>query len=160
MAKAIDLTNTTLETGVYVKDFAYLKNKRKYWNCICPYDKQQFICSTSHLLSKDRPTRSCGCLQKKKASEILKANRFDHTIDLTNQRFGKLLVLKKVEKPLDTNQDRKYAYWLCKCDCGNTCIINGTYLRNGDTQSCGCIKSKGEYKIAKILQENKISADF
>ena len=80
----------------------------------------------------------------------------DHTIDLTNQKFGKLTVIKRVSKPNNVNQNRQYAFWLCQCECGNTCVVNGTYLRNGDTQSCGCIKSKGEYKIAKILQENKI----
>lgn len=80
----------------------------------------------------------------------------DHTIDLTNQKFGKLTVIKRVSKPNNVNQNRQYAFWLCQCECGNTCVVNGTYLRNGDTQSCGCIKSKGEYKIVKILQENKI----
>lgn len=75
----------------------------------------------------------------------------DHTIDLTNQKFGKLTVIKRVSKPNNVNQNRQYAFWLCQCECGNTCVVNGTYLRNGDTQSCGCIKSKGEYKIVKIL---------
>ena len=156
MPKGAELANTTLNTGVYVESFAYSKNGRRYWNCICPYDQKKFICSSTKLLSKTRPTKSCGCLQKEIAAKILKQNRMDHTIDLTNQKFGKLTVIKRVSKPNNVNQNRQYAFWLCQCECGNTCVVNGTYLRNGDTQSCGCIKSKGEYKIAKILKENKI----
>lgn len=156
MPKVINLTDTLLQSGVYVKDFAYTKNGRKYWNCICPYDNQSFICASSHLLSKTRPTLSCGCLQKKRAGEILKKYRYDHTIDLSNQRFGKLIVIKRVEKPDSVNSNRQYAFWLCQCDCGNTCIINGTYLRSGETASCGCLKSKGENKVEQILKENKI----
>lgn len=32
------------------------------------------------------------------------------------------------------------AYWLCKCDCGNTTIVSGKNLRNGNTKSCGCLQ--------------------
>lgn len=159
MPKGAELTNTLLDSGVYVKNFAYSNKQGRYWNCICPYDNQQFICSTRHLLSKTRPTLSCGCLQKKKAGETLKKYKFNHTIDLTGQKFGKLTVIKKVEKPNNVNPNRQYVFWLCQCDCGNTCVINGTYLRNGDTCSCGCIKSKGEDKISAILKENNLSFD-
>lgn len=31
-------------------------------------------------------------------------------------------------------------YFLCQCDCGNTCIKKGAYLRSGHTKSCGCRK--------------------
>ena len=27
--------------------------------------------------------------------------------------------------------------WLCMCDCGNQCVIRGSYLRNGHTKTCG-----------------------
>ena len=51
-------------------------------------------------------------------------------------------------------RDRK-PYWVCKCECGNICEICGAELRNGDTQSCGCLRQKssshGELKISKIL---------
>lgn len=32
--------------------------------------------------------------------------------------------------------------WACKCDCGNNVIVNGVYLRNGDTKSCGCLRNE------------------
>ena len=37
-------------------------------------------------------------------------------VDLTGQRFGKLIVLEKTKKP--ENVTNRCAYWLCKCDCG------------------------------------------
>ncbi len=54
-------------------------------------------------------------------------------LDLTNQKFGKLFVLEESEKDKHGN-----TRWKCKCDCGNEVIITSTYLRNGDTKSCGC----------------------
>ena len=35
--------------------------------------------------------------------------------------------------------------------------VSGHTLRNGTSQSCGCIKSRGEEKISKILAENNIT---
>ena len=56
-------------------------------------------------------------------------------IDLVGQRFGKLLVLERAE-----NSIKGEAQWLCKCDCGNECIITSGNLRYGHTQSCGCLR--------------------
>lgn len=59
-------------------------------------------------------------------------------IDLKGQRFGKLTVLER-----DFNhQDKKRAYWNCKCDCGAFISVRGDNLRNGHTKSCGCLKEK------------------
>jgi hypothetical protein len=54
-------------------------------------------------------------------------------IDLTNQRFGRLLVIERVEK----NKWGEYL-WLCKCDCDNKITVRGNSLRNNHTTSCGC----------------------
>jgi hypothetical protein len=50
-------------------------------------------------------------------------------------RFGRLVVLSRVAS---TKEYR--ATWLCRCDCGNTLVVNGKSLRSGNTQSCGCLK--------------------
>ena len=42
---------------------------------------------------------------------------------------------------------------MCKCDCGEETIAVANHLRRGHTISCGCIRSKGEYNIAKLLRE-------
>jgi len=59
-------------------------------------------------------------------------------IDLTGQRFEKLLVMKEH----GVNTKRKRVTWECLCDCGNKCIVVGADLRNGNTHSCGCMSSR------------------
>ena len=57
-------------------------------------------------------------------------------IDLTGQRFGRLVVIKRAE-----NQGRQ-TKWLCKCDCGNVVAVMGSRLRGNITHSCGCIQKE------------------
>lgn len=54
-------------------------------------------------------------------------------IDLTGQRFGRLVVIR------EAGRKNGHVAWLCRCDCGNEVVINGAYLRNGKSQSCGCL---------------------
>lgn len=60
-------------------------------------------------------------------------------IDLTGKRFGKLIVLKRIEDYV-FNSGRKERQWLCKCDCGNEINVIGTNLKRGNTKSCGCYR--------------------
>ena len=39
--------------------------------------------------------------------------------------------------------------WLCKCDCGNTKLVTGKQLRNGNVKSCGCGIHKQQQEIGK-----------
>lgn len=55
-------------------------------------------------------------------------------IDLTGQRYGRLTVIER-----DFSRKGNHAYWLCKCECGNTKSIKSYNLRSGATQSCGCL---------------------
>lgn len=57
-------------------------------------------------------------------------------IDLTGQRFGRLVVVKR-----DKNKNR-HAMWLCKCDCGQFAVVAGSHLRAGKSSSCGCNRSE------------------
>ena len=56
-------------------------------------------------------------------------------IDLTGQKFGRLTVIKRVKKHEDSR-----TLWQCCCCCGNTTIVDARHLKNGHTQSCGCLK--------------------
>lgn len=58
-------------------------------------------------------------------------------MDLTGQRFGLLTVTSRA-----ANDKHNQIRWNCQCDCGNTSVVNGSSLRSGSTQSCGCKKKK------------------
>jgi len=55
-------------------------------------------------------------------------------IDLTNQTFGELYVIKLSEQ-LGTDNTR---LWECKCSCGKIIYLHGYSLRHGHYKSCGC----------------------
>lgn len=55
-------------------------------------------------------------------------------IDLTGQRFGRLVVLEF------SGYDKNHkALWNCKCDCGEQKVVRANELRSGKTHSCGCL---------------------
>ena len=65
-------------------------------------------------------------------------------IDLTGQRFGRLLVLglsASAPQPrinLDT-------VWACRCDCGNECTADWVSLRSSGKRSCGCWRREASH---------------
>lgn len=67
-------------------------------------------------------------------------------IDLTGQKFGRLLVIKKDENAVKT----RGAYWICRCDCGKEKSILSSNLRGGLTQSCGCYNKEINSKPKEI----------
>ena len=79
----------------------------------------------------------------------------NNLIDITGQKFGKLEVIKKVGSKKTPSGATKI-FWSCKCESGNSCIVEGNALKSGNTKSCGCVKSFGEQKIASILEEYNI----
>ena len=52
-------------------------------------------------------------------------------IDLTGRRYGSLTVIK-----LAVDETGKKKKWLCKCDCGEECIVAGSNLQSGHTLHC------------------------
>lgn len=72
-------------------------------------------------------------------------------VDLIGQKFGRLTVVKFAYTK------NKRAYWECECDCKkdtsnelNHVIVSTKSLRNGSTQSCGCLK------VEKLKEINKV----
>lgn len=88
-------------------------------------------------------TKSCGCLLK----------IANNLINEIGNKYGKLTVLERNGNAKSDNQ----AIWKCQCECGGIINVTGGNLRQGLTISCGCISSKGEYKIAQLLKENNIN---
>lgn len=58
-------------------------------------------------------------------------------VDLTGQRFGRLVVTGQGERT-PTGIIR----WKCVCDCGNTTLVCSGHLKAGAIKSCGCFRSE------------------
>lgn len=115
------------------------------WHCLCECGNE---CDVSSNDLSNGNTKSCGCLCSERAKILSKNN----IIDISNQRFGKLIALTPSEERSGSS-----VIWNCKCDCGNICKINSRSLISGVTQSCGCLKiSHGELKITNLLNEANI----
>src|SRR3990172_10612067 len=66
-------------------------------------------------------------------------------IDLTGQRFGRLVVLNIVPN------DNHRTTWLCICDCGNKHTVRGDILKRGKSKSCGCLREEHPGIVAAQL---------
>lgn len=53
-------------------------------------------------------------------------------INLENQKFGKITVIRRVENR------GKHIQWEMRCDCGNTKIMRSDSLKSGFSKGCGC----------------------
>lgn len=62
------------------------------------------------------------------------------TIDITGNRYGRLVVIERENEKI-----KKEKRWLCKCDCGNYIYTYGYCLKNGHTKSCGCLLDEARH---------------
>lgn len=58
-------------------------------------------------------------------------------IDLTGQKFGRLTVISRSNDYVSP-KGQHHPQWLCRCECGNECVVSGNNLKRGNTNSCGC----------------------
>ncbi len=72
------------------------------------------------------------------------------TVDLTGERFGRLLVIE-IDKTVNKHGKIK---WICKCDCGKTKIINASSLKRNLSKSCGCLRHDMFHKGYKDISAN------
>lgn len=164
MGKKIDMTGWKMwEHGVPDSIITVIAatDRRKasgeiYWKCQC--NCGNFLERPGQDIRKGI-TKSCGCL------EIQRKSKLNSVI------IGNIYGYLKVIEDLGLKQSKNYKegtprkgyfrhYYLCQCLlCNNIVEIRSDSLLNGHTSSCGCIKSKGEEKISKILNENKIKYD-
>ena len=117
------------------------KDRHALWHCRCSCGNERDV-SSNNLLNGN--THSCGCYRQELGSQNMQ--------DLTGQRFGKLVVVSPIEKR--TRQGSRI--WECRCDCGCTTYVSAANLKGGSTNSCGCITSKGNFKVTQLLTQNNI----
>lgn len=68
-------------------------------------------------------------------------------IDIANQRFHRLVALFPV-------RSGGRVKWLCKCDCGNLVVVPITFLKSGNTKSCGCLQKEKAVERWNQYREN------
>lgn len=132
-SKKIDLKDKSFGELFVLKEAPSQGDKYTRWICKCSCGKEVVV-RTDYL--RNGHTQSCGHIK----------NKYFGKKDLIGQRFGKLIVFDDV--PPNSKK--------CKCDCGNIVIVKTDNLSSGNTQSCGCLKSKGEFKLNTILTNLKI----
>ena len=120
-------------------------SRKIYWKCRCQ-------CGTEKIIRADAlrsgTTKSCGCW---KNQIFIDNNKKRQTLDLTNQKFGKIVAIEKT----DMRKDGR-VIWKCICDCGNICFYDTHTLQEGRAKSCGCLRSYGEEQIKQLLIKNNI----
>lgn len=119
------------------------KDRSVIWHCKCECGNEVDV---SGKKLRQGNTKSCGCLNTETRAALGRSNKKD----LTGMTFGKLTVIEDSGERYDNN-----ILWRCQCECGNRPLIKGTSLLHG-VKSCGCLKSKGEARIAELLTKNNI----
>lgn len=123
----------------YLTPIYYIKGGK--WHCKCKCGNELDV-DTRNLNSGH--TKSCGCLQKEKAS--------NNTIDMLTYENDGLKVLERAG-----SDEQGVALWKCLCKrCGNIFITRGASIRAGYVYGCGCIHSLNEQNIIKLLNQNNI----
>lgn len=122
------------------------KRKRTYWKCKCSCEKGTIKSILGQNL-RNGTSLSCGCWNKERDRTYEKPGLQK---DYTGQTINNIYVISK-----SNNKNNGAIHWNCKClVCGTLFEIDGRHLnQNSKYQqySCGCVKSKGEFHIALIL---------
>lgn len=141
MSRLIDLTGQQFG---YLTVIERVENigKQVRWLCRCKCGNEKIVYGTN---LRRGLTTSCGCYRKEKLTQ-------EKLQDLTGQKFGRLTVIGLHHY----DPELRHYHWECECECGGRTIVYSGHLKSGHTQSCGCINSKGEEKIATILATNNI----
>lgn len=111
-----DLTNRKFGKLTVIVPNGKRKDRCVLWLCRCDCGKE---CTVAGKCLLDGHTKSCGC---------------SRLIDLVGQRFGRLVVVERLDVRRMSNVD-----WKCLCDCGKYHNAITKYLQAGQVKSCGCL---------------------
>jgi hypothetical protein len=113
------------------------KSRPRYWICKCSCGTVKSVFDGS---LKQGTSKSCGC----KKSIDTKKRHAENAESHIGEKHGKLTLLSCYAK--------NDAYWYhCMCDCGNEVDVLGKRIFSGTTASCGCIDSKANAEMDKVL---------
>lgn len=161
MAKAINLAGQQFgELIVLERDFEIQKQhpneRQSWWKCKCNACGKEKSLRASII----KKAKTCGCKIGNKKGMIpiaaIEAARKKNKIDLTGQRFTRLVVLEEADEEHQIYYNGFHRVtWKCQCDCGNIHYATTENLRRGDTPSCGCITKENQRAKLKDLSGQK-----
>lgn len=96
------------------------------WLCRCQCGTERYVLERSLRCGG---SLSCGCGRRKEAEN-----------DLTGRKFGALTVVER------TGPDQ----WLCRCDCGGECTVQGSILLSGKKTHCPSRAHQKNYRYTDI----------
>lgn len=145
MGKFIDETGNKYGALTVLYKAATEKGKPIKWHCLCDCGNEKDILGT---MLRNGNTKSCGCLQKRRAAEsnIQRAGG-----SILGQRFGRLVVLEEYFLPQPNGKNQRFCK--CQCDCGNISEAAASHLKSGHTQSCGCLNKDITSQCSIIREE-------
>lgn len=131
------------------------KSRHALWKCQCDCGKFRILTTTELKSGIIKACQDCSFKDCEYAPVDYTKTKWYN--EIAGKKFGKLLAIR----PTDKRNNAGRVIWECKCDCGNPnpIFVSSSSLKNGNTQSCGCLKhtSIGEEIIANILIENNIN---
>lgn len=145
MGKTPDLIGKKFNFLTVLEKTEERKRGAVVWKCLCDCGNMKKVTTTN--LIKNR-VMSCGCYNKRLVSNNYK--------DIINQRFGRLVVIKKTNK----RTNRREIIWKCKCDCGQECETTSDRLTRGITKSCGCLQKEVARSTGLECGKNLINKKF
>lgn len=132
-----DITGERFGHLVGIKKIDGTTRTKWLFRCDCGNEVEAYLSNVT-----SGKTQSCGKQCGLKPHPYVSKKKKGYRGDLTGKRFGRLLVVKRLE------DEDGWTRFLCKCDCGNEKVVRGMGLKYGTTQSCGCLHKENVRKSA------------
>jgi hypothetical protein len=119
------------------------ESSKAFWFCKCDCGRIRKVADYNLKIGH---TQSCGCAPRAKRRKYKPIQPGD--------KFGRLTVIE--EAPPNEYSAIVRPQWVCKCECGNTTIVNDMSLKQKQTKSCGCLrKERCSQSLKKYWKEKK-----
>ncbi len=145
--KCLNCANLKVKFGEKYGSLTLLRRENNRYLCKCDCGKED-LC-TMHMLSKAVDKRCRFCRHEKKyAPKKTRQEAIKNLIEFQHLKHNQAK-LKKIGKKIGrlkviefshwvNSKNRRYAYYRCKCKCGNEFFTRGEIT----TKSCGCLRKE------------------
>ena len=65
-------------------------------------------------------------------------------------KYGRMIIISEIN-PYVSPSGKSIRKFLCSCECGNTKEVDLGSLRDGSTQSCGCLRKENQNKLYRKM---------